>query len=231
MSESLEHIAFILDGNRRWAKKENVSVSIGHQKGYEKVKEITPFFHEYGIKYVTYYLFSVENWNRSEEEIEALMKMFRDWASSALDYMNQHGIRIIAIGNLELLPRDILIKIRHLEEDTKSNATLIAIVAISYGGRDEIVRAVKKIAMDVVSGKLDIDSVNENKFSSYLDTVGLPYPDMVIRTGEKRISNFLIWQSAYSEMLFIEKLWPDFCKDDLKEIVAEFSRRKRRYGK
>ncbi|MDR2781167.1 MAG: di-trans,poly-cis-decaprenylcistransferase [Holosporaceae bacterium] len=230
MNSSLRHIAFVLDGNRRWARERGISTLVGHKSGYELVKAITPLLPKYGIKYVTYYMFSIENWNRSEEEVNYLMNIFRDFFSIR-GYANKHGIRIKAIGCLNKLPKDILEKIRFLEDSTKDNSSLTAVIAISYGGRDEIVRTSKKIAQDVLDNKVVLDEVDEDVFASYLDTGGLPYPDAIVRTSEKRISNFLIWQTAYSEVFFVDKLWPDFNECDLRDIMREFSQRERRYGK
>ncbi|MDR2723715.1 MAG: di-trans,poly-cis-decaprenylcistransferase [Holosporaceae bacterium] len=230
MSDIPKHIAFILDGNRRWARRQNISAVLGHKKGYELVKTITPLLPKYGIEYVTYYLFSMENWERSMEEVNYLMGLFRDFFS-ANDYVMQHNIRIKVIGNFEKLPLDVLEKIRFLEDFTQYNTSLTVTMAISYGGRDEIIRAAKKVIWDVMENKISIDKLDEEVFASYLDTAGLPYPDIFVRTSEKRLSNFLIWQAAYSEIFFVDKLWPDFNEDDLKNIISEFSRRERRYGK
>jgi undecaprenyl diphosphate synthase len=230
MGNSLKHLAFVLDGNRRWARKHNLPAFVGHTKGYEMVKTITPLLPKYGVKYVTYYMFSMENWNRSKDEINYLMNIFRDFFSVS-DYADIHGIRIKAIGCLEKLPKDIFEKIKHIEDSTKNNTSMTAVMAISYGGRDEIVRAAKKIATDALENKIDVAEVDEELFASYLDTGDLPYPDAFVRTSEKRISNFLIWQAAYAEILFVDKFWPDFNEDDLRNIVYEFSQRERRYGK
>ena len=230
MSNSLRHIAFVLDGNRRWAYRRNVSTLLGHKSGYELVKTITPLLPKYGIKYVTYYLFSIENWERSVEEVNYLMELFRDFFS-ANDYVMQHDIRVKAIGNLKKLPPDVLERIEYLENFTQNNTSLTVTVAISYGGRDEIVRAAGKIIRDVMEGKINTDELDEKIFSSYFDTDDLPYPDVFVRTSEKRLSNFLIWQAAYAEIFFVDKLWPDFDEGDLSRIVSEFSQRERRYGK
>lgn len=204
---------------------------LGHRSGYDRVKKITPVLPEYGIRYVTYYTLSIENWKRSEEEISNLMELFREAFSSLEDYAMRHGICVKAIGNLGKLSPDIVKKIDHITNLTRSNDRLTAIVAISYGGRDEIIRAVKKVAHGVLVNEIDIGSLDEEMFASYLDTSGIPYPDVVVRTSEKRLSNFLIWQSAYSEIFFVDKLWPDFDEEDLKNIVSEFSQKERRYGK
>ncbi|MDR0678105.1 MAG: di-trans,poly-cis-decaprenylcistransferase [Holosporaceae bacterium] len=230
MNHSLKHIAFVLDGNRRWARKRNIPILLGHKKGYELVKNITPLFKKYGIEYVSYYIFSMENWKRSSEEVNYLMEIFRDFFAIR-DYAMEHDLCIRAIGNLGKLPPDLLEQIKYVEDFTKNNTSLTVAAAISYGGRDEIVRATRKIAQSVVENEITLDDLDEEMFASYLDTRGLPYPDAFVRTSEKRISNFLIWQTAYSEIFFIDKLWPDFNENDLANIVSEFSQRERRYGK
>ncbi|MDR2067867.1 MAG: di-trans,poly-cis-decaprenylcistransferase [Holosporaceae bacterium] len=231
MNESPQHIAFILDGNRRWATMHNLPVLSGHSKGYETAKFVVQLLPKYGVKYATLYAFSTENWNRSKEEVDYLLNIFRDLFDDASDFMMKNDIRIVVIGNLEKLPNDILEKIKCIENLTKNNCLLTLMVATSYGGRDEIIRAVKKIVQDKIEQKISMEHITEETFASYLDTDGFPYPDAMVRTGEKRISNFLIWQSAYSEMFFLDKLWPDFNEDDLKYIISEFLQRKRRYGK
>ncbi|MDR1982868.1 MAG: di-trans,poly-cis-decaprenylcistransferase [Holosporaceae bacterium] len=230
MSHALKHIAFVLDGNRRWACQRGMPILLGHKNGYGLVKNITPLLSKYGIEYVSYYVFSMENWKRSEEEVNYLMEIFRDFFAIC-DYATEHNIRVKAIGNLEKLPMDLQEQIRYVEDFTKDNTSLTVIAAISYGGRDEIVRAAKKIMQSIIGKKMDLDDLNEETFASYLDTNGLPYPDAFVRTSEKRTSNFLIWQAAYSEIFFIDKLWPDFDEDDLANIVSEFSQRERRYGR
>jgi undecaprenyl diphosphate synthase len=231
MNDSLEHIAFILDGNRRWAKENNLPPFMGHKEGYEKAKELAGILAKYGIKYATYYVFSSENWNRSAEEIAYLMEMFRNFFIDASNFFQNNNIRIRAIGNLEKLPRDLWEKIKKIEEETKNNSGLTLIPAVSYSSREEITRATKKIVSDVLSGKININGLTEDTFASYLDTDGIPYPDALIRTSEKRISNFLTWQLAYSEIFFIDKYWPDFSEEDLKNVIVEYSKRNRRYGR
>ncbi len=230
MDNSLEHIAFILDGNRRWAKAHGMPALSGHKKGYEAVRKITEVLPKYGIKYVTYYAFSTENWNRSKEEVKGLFGLFRE-VFDAGEYFARNNFRFVTIGDVTKFPKDIFEKIKYLEDTTANNTALTIIAAINYGGRDEIIRAMKKIARDISDEKCSINDITEERFASYLDTKKLPYPDAVVRTSEQRISNFLIWQLAYSEIFFLDKLWPDFNEDDLKAIVDEFSQRKRRYGK
>jgi len=231
MSNSLKHVAFILDGNRRWAREKDLPVLSGHEGGFEAVKNITALLPKYGIKYVTYYMFSIENWNRSLGEIKYLMKLFEKVFYDIKDFVAQHNIRIIAIGDLSRLPESLRQQLELIEDFSGNNSALTVVLAISYSGRDEIVRAVKRFACDVVNQEISIDDLTEDKFASYLDTKEVPYPDVIVRTSEMRISNFLIWQLAYSEMFFVNKYWPDFNEDDLSNIVTEFSRRGRRYGK
>jgi undecaprenyl diphosphate synthase len=231
MDHPIRHIAFVPDGNRRWARRRGLSPLLGHKSGYELIKTVTPLLKDYGIRYVTYYMFSVENWRRSEEEVTYLMEIFRNFFSEIADYVREHDIRVVAVGNLEQLPADVADRINRLEDISRDNRSLTMIAAVSYGGRDEIVRAATRIATDFADGKIVLEELDEDKFASYLDTAGLPYPDVLVRTGEKRISNFLIWQTAYSEVFFLDKLWPDFSENDLRSVVSEFSRRERRYGR
>lgn len=231
MSESLNHIAFILDGNRRWAKENNLPSLMGHKRGYERAKDMTLSLSKYGIKYVTYYMFSTENWNRSAEEVGYLMDLFRDFFNTSDGFFKKNNMRIKAIGNLDKLPDDIYSKIKKSEQETENNTGLTVIPAISYSSRDEILRATKKIALDALCKKIDPQNITESDISSYLDTAGIPDPDVIVRTSEKRISNFLLWQIAYTEVFFIDKYWPDFSEDDLVKVVEEFSKRNRRYGR
>ncbi|GHT91340.1 isoprenyl transferase [Alphaproteobacteria bacterium] len=230
-TQTLKHLAFILDGNRRWAKARNLPSVFGHRKGYEIAKELISSISKYGIKYVTYFVFSNENWNRSAEEVAFLMDLFRELFSMSSAFFSKNNARMVAIGNLENLPEDIRQGIAALEEETRNNDGITVTFAVSYSGRDEILRAAKKIAKDAELKKINVDELTEDDFSNYLDTKGIPYPDAMIRTSEKRISNFLIWQCAYSEIFFVDKLWPDFSEDDLRDVIDEFSKRKRRYGR
>ena len=231
MTEILQHIGFILDGNRRWAKSKNLPSLIGHKSGYDLVKQITRILPKYGVKYVTYYMFSTENWNRSDEEIKYLMDLFREILATSVDFFNEKGIRIIPIGDLSRLPNDVFDSLQKITEATKNNSELTVCTAISYGGRDEILRAAKKMCNDAVNKNIDFNSFSENDFATYLDTADVPYPDAIVRTSEQRLSNFLTWESAYSEIFFIDKLWPDFNETDVVAIFEEYKQRKRRYGK
>ncbi|GHU12662.1 isoprenyl transferase [Alphaproteobacteria bacterium] len=227
----LRHLAFIIDGNRRWAKAHNLPAVMGHRNGYENAKKLISYIAKYGVKYITFYVFSIENWKRSAEEVAFLMNLVRELFCASSGFFRKNSARLVAIGNLENLPEDIHKDISGLEEETKANDGITVMLAISYSGRDEILRAAKKIAKDAELKKIDVDALTEDDFSNYLDTKGVPYPDAIVRTSEKRISNFLVWQCAYSEIFFVDKLWPDFTEDDLKDVIDEFSKRKRRYGK
>jgi undecaprenyl diphosphate synthase len=231
MDHPIKHIAFVPDGNRRWARQRGLSPLLGHKSGYELIKTVTLLLKNYGIRHVTYYMFSTENWQRSEEEVTYLMEIFRNFFSEIADYVREHDVRFMAVGSLEKLPADVADKIGSLEDISRNNRSLTMVAAVSYSGRDEIVRAAARVAADFAGGKIAIADLNEDRFASYLDTAGLPYPDVLVRTGEKRLSNFLLWQTAYSEVFFLDKLWPDFCEDDLRSVVSEFSRRERRYGR
>ncbi|MBR1733874.1 MAG: di-trans,poly-cis-decaprenylcistransferase [Alphaproteobacteria bacterium] len=226
-----EHLAFILDGNRRWAKENNLPSLIGHKKGYERAKSLVDFFINRNIKYVTYFLFSSENWNRSTDEVSYLMDLFRNFFKDSISYFQEKNIRLIAIGNLEKLPNDLYKKVKEIEEATKEHNGLTLIAAISYSGRDDIVRATKKIAKKIQNKEMALEDINEDSFALNLDTKGIPYPDILIRTSERRISNFLLWQCAYSELFFVDKYWPDFSENDLDRILDEFLNRNRRYGR
>ncbi|MDR2681781.1 MAG: di-trans,poly-cis-decaprenylcistransferase [Holosporaceae bacterium] len=230
-SEIMQHLAFVLDGNRRWARARNLPAMFGHRRGYENAKKLISSIEKYGVKYVTYYVFSQENWNRSSEEVGFLMSLFRELFYSSASFFHENNLRLMTIGNLKSLPEDIRQSILSLEHETESNDGITLVMAVSYSGRNEILRAAKKIAQDVVAKKIDADTLTEDDFSCYLDTKGIPDPDAIIRTSEKRISNFLLWQCAYSEIFFVDKFWPDFSEEDLKNVVDEFSRRKRRYGR
>lgn len=225
------HVAFIPDGNRRWAKRHAVEQVRGYRSGFEVVKNICKWLIDFDIKYATFYVFSMENWNRSSVEIDILFNLFKKVFNELLEIAEKYDIRILCIGDASRLPQDLRTQVQYLVEKTKDNKTLTIVAAFSYSGRDEIIRAAKKMASDIVQQRLDISDVNETIFESYLDTNDIPPPDLIIRTTEKRISNFLLWQSAYAEFFFVNKYWPDFNEMDLKEILNEFSQRERRYGK
>lgn len=225
-----EHIAIIMDGNRRWAKKNNLNTAQGHKEGAENLKRISKFANKIGIKYLTVYAFSTENWKRSEEEVGAIMKLLKFYI---LDFFKSYdeNIKVNVIGRIGDLPKDLQKEIRSVEEKTKNNTGLVLNIAFNYGGRDEIVTAVKTITQKVLDGKLKIDDITENEISNSLYTAGQPDPDLLIRTsGEERISNFLPWQISYSEFVFTDKYWPEYSNSDLLESIQIYQKRTRRFG-
>ena len=233
MKENIpEHVAIIMDGNGRWAKQRGLERWEGHKEGVETVRRVIDAAGNAGIKYLTLYAFSMENWNRPKEEVDVLMGLMVDAIVAETDNLMKEGIRVRAIGNLTDLPDKVRQKLNGLIEKTASNHNLTVIIALSYGARWEIVNAAKQLVKDCQSGKVkDIESVTEIDFSEYLTTMGIPDPDLLIRTsGECRLSNFLLWQLAYTELYFLDKFWPDFEKEDLYLAVRNFQKRERRFG-
>lgn len=231
-NNKLEHLAIIMDGNGRWAARRGLPRFMGHRKGAEVVKEITRAAGELGIKYLTLYAFSTENWNRSEDEVKTLMGLLRDYLQSDLKEVQQNNVRIRFIGEREMLDADIARKMAEIEADTLRNTGMTLCIALSYGSRQEIVNAVKKTAALVKEGDISLNDVDVKLFSDMLYTKDMPDPDLVIRTsGEQRISNYLLWQIAYAEFFFTDVLWPDFNKKLLEDIIKNFNMRERRYGK
>ncbi len=229
---SLEHIAIIMDGNGRWATKRGLPRSMGHKKGAEVVKEIVRAAGEAGVKFLTLYAFSTENWQRSQEEVDTLMGLLRQYLKSDLQELQKSNVRIKFIGENEMLASDIVAAMRKLETDTAQNDGLTLCIALSYGSRQEIVNAVKKTATLVKKGDISVDDIDIKMFSDMLYTKSIPDPDLLIRTsGEQRISNYLLWQLAYTELYFTKTLWPDFNKDELVAIIKDYKTRERRYGK
>ena len=226
-NNKLEHLAIIMDGNGRWAARRGLPRSMGHRKGAEVVKEITRAAGELGIKYLTLYAFSTENWNRSEDEVKTLMGLLRDYLQSDLKEVQQNNVRIRFIGEREMLDADIVRKMAEIEADTLRNTGMTLCIALSYGSRQEIVNAVKKTAALVKEGDISLNDVDVKLFSDMLYTKDMPDPDLVIRT----ISNYLLWQIAYAEFFFTDVLWPDFNKKLLEDIIKNFNMRERRYGK
>lgn len=226
-----EHVAIILDGNGRWAKKHHVPKNVGHSKGSDNVEKIVEAAHDMGIKYITVYAFSTENWNRSEKEVNALMKLLRDYLKQCLKKSKDNNMRCLIIGDKTRLDQDIQDSIDELEEFSKDFDGITFIIALNYGSRDEIRRAVTEIAKDCADGKVNADDITEDMISAHLDTKGIPDPDLLIRTsGEIRLSNFLMWQAAYTEYYFTDVLWPDFKPKHLMAAIEEFNKRDRRYG-
>ena len=227
-----QHIAIIMDGNGRWARVNSVSRINGHRKGAESVRDIVKTCREIGIRYLTLYAFSVENWLRPTTEIRALMGLLEKFLRSELREMQDSGIRLMAIGDIETLPEKVKKLLQKTIENTSNNNGMVLNLALSYGGRDEIVGAVKEILKDSKSGKITPVDITKEVFSGYLYTSGIPDPDLLIRTsGEYRISNFLIWQMAYSEFYFTEVLWPDFRRENLIEAIVDYQERERRFGR
>ena len=228
------HIAIIMDGNRRFARELFLPPTEGHKEGRSKLEEVMDWGRELGIKVLTVYAFSTENFKRSHEEVEELMHMFAENFRKAADdeRVHKYRIRIRAIGKRELLPDYVQEAIEYAEERTKHYGDFIYNIAVAYGGREEIVDAIKKIARDVKDGKLSIDDIDEKKVSEYMYTGDVPDPDLILRTsGEERISNFLLWQLAYSELYFTDVYWPGFRKIDFLRAIRNYQRRQRRFGK
>lgn len=228
----LDHIAIIMDGNGRWAKKRGLPRSMGHKKGAEAVKEITKAAANLGVKYLTLYAFSTENWNRDSEEVESLMDLLRQYLKSDLKEVQENGVRIRFIGERLMLASDIVESMNRLEAETAQNDKMTLCLAISYGSRQEIVNAARKIAELAKRGDIQPEDVDVKMFSGMLYTQDIPDPDLLIRTsGEQRLSNYLLWQLAYAEFFFSDVLWPDFDERTLTDIIADFKSRERRYGK
>ncbi|MBR5604713.1 MAG: isoprenyl transferase [Bacteroidales bacterium] len=227
-----QHIAVIMDGNGRWAKEQGKMRIFGHQNGVGAVRAISEACAELGVKYLTLYAFSTENWNRSQIEVDALMRLLSKTMSDELKTLTDNNIRLNAIGDLSRLPKYNYDALMKTIDATKYNDRMTLTLCLSYSGRWEITQAAKMIAEKVKSGELDIEQIDENVFSNCLNTSGMPDPELLIRTsGEERLSNFLLWQLAYSEFYFTEKFWPDFGKEDLYLAIADYQNRERRFGK
>jgi undecaprenyl diphosphate synthase len=225
------HVAVIMDGNGRWAQQHAMGRISGHKKGAEAVRTTVRTCREIGIKVVTLYAFSTENWLRPEHEVQALMRLLEEYLRSELRELLETGIRLTTIGDTEALKEPIKSALQETMAKTAHNRDMTLNLALSYGGRDEIIAAFKKMVMDVQAGKLSLQGISKEIFPDYLYTAGLPDPDLLIRTGgEYRISNFLLWQSAYTEFYCTDVLWPDFNRDELYKAIAEYQRRERRFG-
>ena len=226
-----QHIAIILDGNGRWAKKKGMPRNFGHTQGSKNVERICEDAYKMGVKYLTVYAFSTENWKRPKEEVDALMNLLRNYMKTCLKTAEKNRMRVRVLGDKTALDDDIRNRIAELEEATKNNDGLNFQIALNYGSRDEMIRAMKKMCTDVNDGKVDIENIDEKVFESYLDTHDIPDPDLMIRTsGEQRLSNYLLWQLAYSEFYFTDVLWPDFTKEDLAKAIEYYNGRDRRFG-
>ena len=224
------HIAIILDGNGRWTKKRGMPRSFGHVKGCENLEDICEVAKELGVKYLTVYAFSTENWKRSKEEVDGLMKLFRNYLKKCIKISQKNNMRVKVIGDITAFDSDIQESIEKLEDFSKDFTDLHFQIALNYGSRDEITRAVNRMLEDQKAGKLETP-VSEDTISDYLDTAGIPDPDLMIRTsGELRLSNYLLWQLAYSEFYFTDVPWPDFKKEELVKAIEKYNERDRRYG-
>ena len=226
-----KHIAIIMDGNRRWARGKNLPVKLGHKAGADNLKKIAKYANKIGVKYLTLYAFSTENWKRSEEEVGGLMFLLKSYLDDFLKKIDTDNIKINVIGDITRLSADIQDSIKKSIEKTKNNTGLVLNIAFNYGGRAELVKATKEIASDVKNGKISEEDINEELISNHLYTVNQPDPDLLIRTsGEMRISGFLIWQISYTEFLFVDKYWPEFSSEDLDLAIEEYKKRNRKYG-
>jgi undecaprenyl diphosphate synthase len=227
-----QHIAIIMDGNGRWAKQQGENRIYGHYEGVNSVRDVVEAAGEVGVKYITLYAFSTENWNRPKEEVDALMELLVSTISVETPQLNKKNVRLQAIGNLNSLPTACLQELNESIELTANNTGLTLVLALSYSSKWELISAVKQIAKDAKEGQLNIDDITEKHIEQYLCTKDIPDPELMIRTsGEHRISNFLLWQLAYAEFYFTDKLWPDFRKDDLYEAILNYQNRERRFGK
>ena len=225
------HVAIIMDGNGRWAKRKGFPKIAGHRAGAKSVEEIIKAAREAGIEILTLYTFSTENWKRPKKEVDSLMKLLEAYLDKETEKIAKKGIRVRAIGRIEGLPEGVRDKIKKIENRTKDNKGLLLNLALNYGGRPEITDAAKKIAEEVKAGKLSPEDISEEVFEKYLYTKDIPDPDLLIRTsGEMRLSNFLLWQLSYSEIYVTDTLWPDFRKKDLEKAIIEYQKRERRYG-
>ncbi len=231
MYEVPVHVAIILDGNGRWAKKRFLPRNLGHAEGAKTVEQICEDAWDLGIKYLTVYAFSTENWKRPQKEVNALMKLLRKYLVDCIERTSKNNMRVRVIGERSRLDEDIIRSINELEEVSSANTGLNFTIALNYGSRDEMVRAMQAMSRDYRDGRFSLEEITEERFSSYLDTRDLPDPDLMIRTsGEQRLSNWLLWQLAYAEFYFTDVLWPDFDKKELERAIVYYNTRERRFG-
>lgn len=232
MSNIPEHIAIIMDGNGRWAKERNMPRTYGHKAGVETIREIVKESSKLGVKYLTLYAFSTENWARPKEEVDTLMKLLVQYLRNEFEELNKNNVIINSIGDISKLPKVCYDELNKAYEKTKNNTGLTLNLALNYGGRVEIVNSVKEIAKLVEENKIKVDDIDEKMIEKYLYTSGMPDPDIIIRpSGEQRLSNFLLWQCAYSEFWYSDVKWPDFTKENLLEAIFDYQNRDRRFGK
>lgn len=226
-----KHIAIIMDGNRRWAKSRGKPASFGHREGAKTLEKIVRYANKIGVKHITVYAFSTENWKRTEEEVKSLMMLFQSYLDDYAKRADSENIKVKIVGNREGLSERMKSSIEKCMERTKNNTGIVFNIALNYGGRDELLNAIKEIAEDVKENKTNIDDIDEEMISNHLYTKGQPDPDLLIRTsGELRLSNFLPWQLVYSEFIFVDKNWPDFSEEDLDLAIEEYQRRNRKFG-
>lgn len=222
------HVGIIMDGNRRWAAERNLNRFEGHKKGYERMTQSATWFFEKGVKIVSYFAFSTENWNRESEEVNYLMKLMKKGIDENVDEFKKNNYKVLISGKIEELPGDLPESCRRIIDETSANTGGTINICLNYGGRVEIIEAVKKM----IKNNIDIEQVHEGMLKKYFYQPDLPDPDIIVRTsGEQRLSGFLLWQSAYSELMFMKKYWPDFERDDVDLIIREYSNRQRRFGK
>jgi undecaprenyl diphosphate synthase len=227
-----EHIAIVMDGNGRWARQRGLPRSAGHRAGIKRIKQIVKSSSELGIKVITLFAFSTENWQRPKREVDMLMRAFLNFLDNDVDRLHKNNVRLRVIGRDKPLPPDLLTRIKQAESSTAQNSGLTVVLALNYGGRAEIVDAAARLAQSIKAGTYKISQLSEEIFSRFLYAPDLPPPDLLIRTsGESRLSNFLLWQLAYAELYFVEKYWPDFTKEDLIKAISEFQKRERRFGR
>ncbi|GAA0723001.1 isoprenyl transferase [Clostridium malenominatum] len=231
MSNIPSHIAIIMDGNGRWAKERNLPRSMGHKAGVETIREIVKECNKIGVKYLTLYAFSTENWKRPPDEVNTLMKLLVEYLRKEVEELHSNNVKINTIGDIQELPKVCIEQLKEARNKTQHNKGLVLNLALNYGGRDEILRGMKLLYEDVKKGIVSIESINESKFSNYLYTKGMPDPDLIIRpSGEQRLSNFLIWQCAYSEFWYSTIKWPDFKKEHIHKAIYDYQNRDRRFG-
>lgn len=233
-----KHVALIMDGNRRWAKEKKLSSFTGHKRGEEKIEPIVDIAIEMGIKYLTFWAFSTENWYRTKREVSFLLNLYRHVLHKKIDSFHRKNVKINCIGNISMFPSDIQKRTSEWMEKTKNNTTITVNLALSYGGRDEIIRSIKKLSSQLINKSTNTNEIFEQfnnltvqQFGNYLDTSGQPDPDLIIRTGgEKRLSGFLLWQMEYAEIYFTNVFWPDFTQAEFKKAIADYQQRQRRFG-
>ena len=226
-----KHIAIIMDGNGRWAKERNLPRTMGHRAGVETIRRIVKECNKLGVKYLTLYAFSTENWKRPKEEVNALMKLLLEYLRKEVEELHSNNVVVNHIGDISKLPLACQEELIKAYNKTKNNTGVVLSLALNYGGRDEIIHAIKNVLVQYKEGKIDINDINEESFNNYLYTAGMPDPDLIIRpSGEKRVSNFLLWQSAYSEFWYSTINWPDFTVEDLHQAIMDYQNRDRRFG-